>query len=434
MRYKNMSNQKFTLFLLFGLLYQVCVYAQSDKVDAESHKVELGAKDIEEKVDIYNDLAWHFRNLDPEMAESYIDTVITLSNKIDYTEGIATAYRSKGYISIHTGDNEAGLRWYAMAKDLFEQSKNAEKLSELLTDIGVVHRKMGNYTLAHDSYAAALEIAEREQSLALLSRIYSNIGYLLKTEANYGEALEYLLESLEYAQELDDLKAIASRLNNIGEIYDIHIEDYERSMKYYREALEIREQTQDLRGVCISLRNIGALERRRAKYDEAMRYLQRALTLADSIQYSTLIASSKFQIAHVLKEQDRIQEALKYVEESIEIHKLAGNKVGYIWGIVLLGEINYVLGDYEASKRNCLEAYQIADERDMLEPKAVAARLLAKYYAARDSFEQAYRYNLTYQDINEQLTDKIKIARTATVEETRRYEAEKLAEKERQKQ
>ncbi|MEM9847607.1 MAG: ATP-binding protein, partial [Bacteroidota bacterium] len=67
-------------------------------------------------------------------------------------------------------------------------------------------------------------------------------------------------------------------------------------------------------------------------------------------------------------------------------------------------------------------------------PKAVAARLLAKYYAARDSFEQAYRYNLTYQDINEQLTDKIKIARTATVEETRRYEAEKLAEKERQKQ
>jgi len=420
------------IILLSFLFAYNAVLAQTDAKN-NSHKITLGTKDDQEKVDIYNDLARHFRDRDPELTFFYTTTAIEIAKKVSYSEGLADAYRNNGYAHIHIGQSQEGLDWYTEAQGIYDSLELKDKLAASLVDVGVVKRKVGAYETAHEYFSQALETAKNTESLALLSRIHNNIGYLLKIEAKYAEALEHLLESLEYAQKIGDQKPIASRLNNIGEIHDLHIGDFDKAIQYYQDALRIRKEIQDLRGICISYRNIGAMERRRQNYEEAMIYLTDAKELADSIQYSTLIASSEFQIAYLLNEQGKFELALPPVQHAIELQEAGNNYRGHLFSLILAGEIYQNLGEYDAAYEKGLKAYQIAEESNLSEAKGEAAFLLAQCYAVKKDFEKAYQYYLIHQELDETLTSELSVIKTATLQQARLYEQKEAARKERQK-
>lgn len=428
-----MNGKKSILFFLFLSCF-LLLRAQENEAYNNLHKIELGTEDLRVRADMYNDMAQYYKDRNPSSAFFYVDSAVVLSLATRYYDGLAKAYRNRGYVYMHTGNNIEGLKWYKKAKEIHETYGKDEYLAESLLDIGVVLRKMGNYKDAYEHYYRALDIAKATNSTETLSRAYNNLGYLYKVESKYPQALENLLEALEHAEKTKDKKKIASRLNNIGEIYDINIGDYKRSMKYYEEALRIRKEIHDSRGMSVSLRNMGALERRRQNYGKAMIYLKEALDTAIAIHYSTLIASTKYHIAFLLQEKNQPKEALPYIVDAIKIHQSSENSRGYLWGILLLGDIHYSLGNYEKTKQHAFEAYEIAMAKNLTQAKSTSARLLAQYYAEKDSFEDAYKYSLIYQDTNKKLTDRINIAKTATLEQTRRYEAEQAAQKEKQKQ
>lgn len=419
-----------SLFFLFA--FSSTLLAQTN-TEINPHKVSLGTEDDQEKVDIYNDMAHHFRDRDPELTFFYTTTAIEIAEKVDYPEGLADAYRNNGYTHIHIGESQEGLDWYKKAQSIYDSLGLKDKLAASLVDVGVVKRKTGAYEEAHQYFSQALETSKKTKSLALLSRIHNNIGYLLKTESKYAEALDHLLKSLEYAKSIGDPKTIASRLNNIGEIHDLNVGDYDRALEYYQEALDLRKEIQDLRGICISYRNIGVMERRRENYKKAMMYLTDAKALSDSIQYKTLVASSEYQIAYLLNEQDQPELALPHVKYAIQIQESGNNYRGHLFSLILIGEIYQTLEEYEAAYENGVKAYQLADEKNMLEAKGLAAFLLAQYYGEQKDFEKAYKYYIIHQELDEDLTNDFNMVKTATLKQARLYEEKEAARKERQK-
>ncbi|MEM8525676.1 MAG: ATP-binding protein [Bacteroidota bacterium] len=403
------------------------------QTDANFHQIELGTEDNQEKVNIYNDMARHFRDRDPELTFFYSNTAVEIADKIDYVEGTADAYRNNGYAYIHIGESEEGLEWYMKAQAIYDSLGLQDKLAASFIDVGVVKRKMGDYKTAHQQFSKALETSKNTKSLALLSRIHNNIGYLLKIEAKYAEALEHLLVSLEYAQRIGDQKTIASRLSNIGEIYDIHIADYEKAAEYHQEALGIREDIQDLRGICISYRNLGAMERRRQNYDVAMTYLEDAKLLADSIQYKTLIASSEFHTAYLLNEQQEYELALPHIKNAINIQEEGKNYRGHVFSLILAGEINQSLKEYDTAFRYGKRAFQLAEDANMSEARGNAAFLLAQCYGVRNNYEKAYKHYIIHQEMDEDRKNNLDVIKTATLKQARLYEQKEAARKERQR-
>ncbi|MEL6943984.1 MAG: tetratricopeptide repeat protein, partial [Bacteroidota bacterium] len=167
-----MYNRVLTLLFLLHLF--TCSLLTAQEEVNNPHKIALGTEDSREKVDIYNDMARHFRDREPELAFFYVDTAVELAENMNYAEGEADAYRNRGYAYIHIGNPEEGLNWYEAARNIYDSLSIDQKLASSLVDIGVVKRKTGDYDLASEYFYQALDIAEKEKnSTTLLSRIHN---------------------------------------------------------------------------------------------------------------------------------------------------------------------------------------------------------------------------------------------------------------------
>ncbi len=275
------------ILVFFALSYQV--FAQTDKpvqtfrqkaVELRK-KLEVAAHDSV-RIKLYNDLAWLFRNAEPDSMLIYANQALTLNNK-----------------------------------NAFPHHKVVT-----LNYMGVAFRNLSNYTEALKYYMQALKLAEDIKNLEQMGYAYLNIGNVYLYQINYHESIDYFLLALKNANTLKDQRMIAYVYLNLGRAYRL-LKDYEKSLEYYNQNIAIREKLNDKEGIVTSLSDIGEVYRLKGSLGQALQALKQALELAEQLDNRGAQTYDLNNIALIYKELKEYDKAIDFAERSLTMaHKI----------------------------------------------------------------------------------------------------------------
>lgn len=278
-----------------------------------------------------------------------------------------------GAIDGSRGDNQAALKKFTAARQVFETANDKEKLARALAGEGVVHLQLGDFQQALAKTRRALEIFReingkegiinalntsgsifmaqgltdramdyRQQALAAAGDdptwqvyLFHNIANVYSKRGERDKAIEWMSKSLAAADKVGDRPRFAAGLQELGNLhlqngqFDLAEEELRRALAIGVELGDKRRQAGSLSGLADLLRQRGDEKSRR----EALATAERAAVLARETGEPDFIRQSNTLLGQLLltaQEPDRAREAFEESISTIEDTRghLAADDVG----------------------------------------------------------------------------------------------------------
>ena len=94
------------------------------------------------KINVLNEIAWHFAPSNFSKSIRYADSALNLSRKISWKKGEAFALKHKGEALRYSGNLKKSLLNHEVALGLFEQLEDKRNTASLLSNIGISYNQM----------------------------------------------------------------------------------------------------------------------------------------------------------------------------------------------------------------------------------------------------------------------------------------------------
>jgi tetratricopeptide (TPR) repeat protein len=232
------------------------------------------------QVNKLNKIAYDSRFTNPEQTVSGATRALELAQKLEYTNGIAEAYRI----------------------------------------IGIGRNYLNQPEKAIDSYLTALTYFAKSNSLLGEARVYNNIGILYR-DNDYDRSLDYLNKGLVIAQKLGAKQLIGSLYLNIGNVY-YRKKSFYQALNYYDKSNASFIQLKDSVNLITCLQNRGVIYYNLNQFDKAQELLLQANMAAKQKDLNELVASIDLTLASLYIAQKDYPSAERIVKEGIAYAQL----------------------------------------------------------------------------------------------------------------
>lgn len=243
------------------------------------------------------------------------------------------------------------LALYSEALDHFEQINDRDGISGCHTNIGTIHRCLGNCEAAikHNNYS--LQIAKE---LGLETReilCYLNIGNAYSSSGNYPLAIEHQNRALQIAIKLDDKENQSKCYNNLGTEYQ-HLGQLTQALEYLKQSLQIDRVLSNKRGESKSLNNIGNIYQKLGQSKEAQRCYEQALSIDKEIGDTVGELICYANLGVVYNDLCQYQKALAYCLKCVEEIKATDDRSIEISCYITIGNCYNALGQADVAIEN----------------------------------------------------------------------------------
>ncbi|MBC7912497.1 MAG: tetratricopeptide repeat protein, partial [Pyrinomonadaceae bacterium] len=261
---------KFLSLLALLFLITLSSYSQSS-LESPKDSVEVNK---------LNKLGYHNRLIDAEQTIAYAERALAIAEKINYTNGIAEAYRVKGIGKYYLDQSESAIENYLDALRFFKQSNNQEGVA----------------------------------------KVYNNIGNLYM-DVDFDKSLEYFHESQKIAEKLKIEDLLAGIYGNVGNIHQ-RKKNYNMALANYEKSITLFTKLNNPTGLTLILQNIGVAYFSLNQFNKAETYLLDAIEKAKDNDLNNIIARSNQTLAPVYIAQGRFKDAEKAIQEGITYSKI----------------------------------------------------------------------------------------------------------------
>ncbi|MGV3529939.1 MAG: adenylate/guanylate cyclase domain-containing protein [Flavisolibacter sp.] len=305
--------------------------------------------------------------VDPAISLNLATQARDLSRKIGFRTGEATAIKYIGnanYLSKNPA--EALSRWEEALK-IFQDVGDRVGTADLLGNIGTFYYSRGENAKAIDQYLSSLKIAEQ-------------IGYN---------------------------KAIISSLNNIGNIYYNNSATYDKALKYYLQALPYCQSANDNNSLGAISVNIGNIYMNKGDKDTAWSELEKASSYFLAAQQAYRDSPANLPQVYNslgalwLKKEDTQKAYEFYTKAQRGAEKM--DKLQYVKSLIGLGKIHLLKNDYVGAIAMLKQAEVVAREIDAVIDFEELYGSIAKAYAGRYDFPNAYKYQTLFTGLKDSL-------------------------------
>ncbi len=293
---------KFLLLKTIFVLSSYALFAQTEKLDSIKRVLKTQTVDDTTRANTLIALSKVYEGEmnDMKRLEKSANELLTLSQKLDFKKGIATAYRYKGMICTSKSDLKSAMNFYLKALNIFES----------------IHYKTG------------------------IASCYQRIGIHYYIKGEYETAIQYALKAAGIYDEIGDQRGTASSYNNLGISY-AYLGNYLQALRYNFDALKIREQCNDRFGISASYLNIGGVLFEQGKYDAALMYFNKALKIKIEQGDKTGEAGIYNNMAEICSVRKKYNQALAYTLKAIKLNEETGDLEGVNGGYINIGN-NYI--------------------------------------------------------------------------------------------
>lgn len=232
--------------------------------------------------------------------------------------------------------HECGLR---AARESGDRSGEAHAL----TNLGAVHRLLGEYEPATDRLRQALEAHRQTGDRRGEARTLSNLGIVEDRLGQLEPAASHLGEALAQYRALADRHGVASVLTNLGGL-ELRPHHYGQAATYLSEAAALFRSLGNRVGEASALTNLGDAETHSGDYRSAKEHLDQALTLFRDMEhrYGQAIALSNLGTVHSRLGQHDL--AVAQLREALALVRETGHRYGEASTLNGLGEALHAAG------------------------------------------------------------------------------------------
>lgn len=273
------------------------------------------AKDDTVKVNILLELSR--KTYTPSTAEAlrYSQQAIHLSQELNYSKGLALAYKNAGLSQYANGNFAEAINYWQLARKAYDDFGDKAGAANILSNMGAVYYNFGEDTKALDLYFQAQTVAgEIGDSLRIVTTMI-NIGTIyLKKPVTVRKAIDIYLAALPIAEAIHDKDAIGTTAVNLGEAY-FKDKDYPSALKYYKISQDAFEAASS-GSITYTLTSIGKVYARQGNFEAALENQKRALAISEEKQEKLYILSSLLGLADTYTLKKDIKSAIDAYEKA----------------------------------------------------------------------------------------------------------------------
>lgn len=237
--------------------------------------------------DAYIKLGWLYQLAGQyAKAQEYYDKAVSLSRQLKDKLNEAVALRKLAVWNIDKNNFEAAMELLTKSVAInLEHSKNFEHRKNLACDyfdIGLVFANKNDYAAAKDFYGKSRNIFEQLKLENELSDCYFNLGEIYLFEKEYQKAQDYYHKGLIIDQQQNNKVNLTSDYNMIGELY-LEMDDLLKAEDYFKQSAKLAGEINSLPELANANCNLGLLYKKQGRKNMAREHWRKAQEIYRSI-------------------------------------------------------------------------------------------------------------------------------------------------------
>lgn len=361
--------------------------AQANSIDSLSTLLASATSDTA-KHTLLRKLAIAYTNSNYSRALDYYKQSLTTVENSPHKYRIAESFYGIGRIYYLQGDIDLALNNFTNALRIWEHLDATKEIANTANMLGLTYERKGKYDIATHYFMRALDLHEQRNDINGIAMVTNNLGQVQYYMGNYTKAIEHFSHFYNVNKELNNVSNMAGATNNIASAY-MELKEFDKAIDNYLIALNIYDSIGHSLGKGVIMDNLGLLYAKIARYDEALQHHRNALAIFEASKSNYRLATVKTNIAAIYIKQGNIKAGIDEYNQALEImqplgitdnvrdinlylalahEKLHDYKTAYtylkeyktlndsILDVTTLQNIERIKADYEAEKRNRIEA------------------------------------------------------------------------------
>ena len=198
----------------------ICMFAvNSERIDSLLAIIEQADPDTA-RVNTLNELAWEYRQQQPQLAVEYVDQALGLSRELSYAKGMAFSYNVLGIVHKNLTEYSEAVKFHKKSLALKKELKDSSGIAASYGNIGAIYFYKGDLATAYEFMLNAVKVLEQGGKEREISAAYNNLVIVAGSRGDHEKALELYNKALEIAIRGGDRFVIAARYHNIAGIYN----------------------------------------------------------------------------------------------------------------------------------------------------------------------------------------------------------------------
>ncbi len=392
------------LFFLFSHTY---LSQSRQELDSLLNLLHANSKPDTNLAITYNEIAHSYNRINIDSTKVFADKALSLSAKLGFKKGMASAYNSLGIHYHLTSQFDNAIKYYQKSKDIKESLGDKKGAISSQNNMGIIFYMQGKYDKALLTYNASLEMQEKMKDTVGIPNTLNYIASVHYFLSNYERALGYYLKALELYKNNNNKPGLSQAYNNIGIIYNV-LNNLDKAFENYNNSLNIAIAigAKDLITTCYN--NLGTVLMDRKNYPKALEYFTKSLNLSRDLKMNEGIALNLEKIGQIFEVQNKLDEALIKFEEALSVQE----KYGQVYNTAnILNSMGSVLNRLNRSEQaiRCYDrALKMAKE---IKTKNLIADISFNYSVLlkkKKDFKKAFYYLTQYSSIKDSILNEDK--------------------------
>ncbi|HKK38494.1 MAG TPA: histidine kinase dimerization/phosphoacceptor domain -containing protein, partial [Cryomorphaceae bacterium] len=279
-----------------------------------SLKAELSDESTsEDKLRIFNDLAWEYHTSNFDSADHYVEKALALAKATKNINWQAVSMEMKAILMEMSGNLDGALKLYLEVIPLRNELGGAG-LENTFNNMAIIFRVQGNDRKALDYFEKSYALEVKNGNKAGMAGSLNNIAITLKNLDMRDSVPQLLKQSLQLAEEIKSDRLAMHSLINLGGWY-FQENKNDSAFTYFTEALRLGGKVGDSASVCVSRIGIADILRMDGNYESAEREYKMALEMAISLHSLDYQTRAYRNLAELYKAKNEPQKAYEQLEK-----------------------------------------------------------------------------------------------------------------------
>ena len=250
------------------------------------------------------------------------------------------------------------------------------------------------------------------------------LGLILVDEGYYIEAQNLFLESLKIGEFFNDTITMAGPTNNLGMVYK-NLNFIQKSLEYYQKAQLLDGKT-DPWSNSIYLNNIGICYVELKKLSLAKKFYTESITLSNEIGNKQNEANSIGNLGQIYFMIEDYDSALVYFHQALDINREINNDGGVTYMLNQIGLANVKKQRYQEGLDFCMESFAILDSVKALSHEADCHQCLYLSNKGLGKTDKALHHLEVYRSLKDSLINQDKVGQILAEQYTYEFEKKRL--------
>jgi tetratricopeptide (TPR) repeat protein/DNA-binding CsgD family transcriptional regulator/uncharacterized membrane-anchored protein YhcB (DUF1043 family) len=337
----------------------------------------------------------YYYNDEYNRSEPYYRRSLELAKRVGLKEYEGKALYDIGYIRYVNNRYKDAVELFEKSYQLYNGENNKAGMYNVCQACGLALRKLGDFDNADSSYADCLRIATELNDSMMIADAKLNSGILLCERGNMEEGIHAFEVALSYYEQIGHQGAVSTALLNIGVVLKM-VNEYDKALSYIAKSTEIEELQQQKSELVVRYYNMADLYLDMGEYEKAYDYCKKLQSVAQEIGSRPFEAECNFLMGKYYYLQEDYKLSGQYFEKASGSTGRTNNKP--LTANINLWHARTFLKEekYGLSISKAMEAYQIADELNLLLIQKEASALLSEANEKSGKTREALAWYKTY--------------------------------------